>query len=170
MTTSNPAPTTSPTEADTGTDTGFELETFLPFLLNKAAEATSQAFQPAYREGYGLTRSQWRVLAITGRYGAITARDICAIAHEEKSKVSRAVSALTEAGHLTKALGQTDKRTEVLSLTEEGAALFEALGRSALQFDRDLKTALTPEKEAQFRALLSELETALTARAGHKDS
>ncbi|SFJ53551.1 MarR family winged helix-turn-helix transcriptional regulator [Celeribacter neptunius] len=166
MTSSSPTQTSASSE----TEARFELETFLPFLLNKAAEATSQAFQPAYREGYGLSRIQWRVLAITGRYGAITARDICAIAHEEKSKVSRAVSTLTEAGHLTKTLGETDKRTEVLALTENGTALFEALGQSALQFDRDLKAALTPEKEAQFRALLSDLEAALAARAGRQDS
>ncbi|MCA0043516.1 MarR family winged helix-turn-helix transcriptional regulator [Celeribacter litoreus] len=160
-------PKSSPAVSDP--EAGFELETFLPFLLNRAAEVTSQAFQPAYREGFGLTRSQWRVLAITGHYGAITARDICTIAHEEKSKISRAVSALTESGHLQKALGETDKRTEVLSLTEKGTTLFETLGQSALQFDRTLRAAFTPEKEAQFRALLSDLEAALAECSNQED-
>lgn len=161
----SPTANTQPSDAPPADDQPrFELETFLPFLLNKAAEATSQAFQPAYRVGFGLSRVQWRVLAITGRYQAITARDICAIAHEEKSKVSRAVSALTEAGHIQKSLGPTDKRTEVLSLTDQGNALFEALGQSALEFDRNLKAALTPEKETALRALLSDLHTALERR------
>ena len=69
----------------------FDLETFLPYLLNQAAEATSRSFHASYKSAYGMTRTQWRVLANLGKFGAMTARDICAISHIEKTKVSRAV-------------------------------------------------------------------------------
>lgn len=156
--------------ARVSTDDIFDLEAFLPFLMNQAAEATSRAFQPAYRDGYGLSRTQWRVLAITGRHGenqhAITSRDICNIAHEEKSRVSRAVSALHAAGLIAKTLGEADKRTELLSLTEKGREMYRTLGRSADRFDADLREVFGPKKEAQLRALLSELHAALERR-GH---
>ncbi len=33
----------------------FDLQDFLPYLLNQAAEATSRGFQATYRARYGLT-------------------------------------------------------------------------------------------------------------------
>ena len=51
---------------------GFDLESFLPYLLNQAAEATSRAFQAVYRDRYGMTRTQWRVLAHLDRSGAVS--------------------------------------------------------------------------------------------------
>ena len=71
----------------------FDLDLFLPYLLNQAAETTSFGFHAVYRDRYGMTRTQWRVLANLGKFGAMTARDICAISHIEKTKVSRAVAA-----------------------------------------------------------------------------
>ena len=75
-------------------DSDFDLERFLPYLLNQAAEATSRGFQSTYREAYGFTRTEWRVMANLGKFGAMTARDICAISHIDKTKVSRAVPAI----------------------------------------------------------------------------
>lgn len=121
---------------------GFDLEHFLPYLLNQAAEATSHGFEAIYRDGYGLTRTQWRVLANLGKFGAMTARDICAVSHIEKTKVSRAVSALEQAEMLSRTPSETDRRAEVLSLTPKGREVFEDLGRLAEEFDRQLRAAL----------------------------
>jgi hypothetical protein len=63
----------------------FDLERFLPYLLNQAAEATSKSFQASYKATYGMTRTQWRVLANLGKFGSMTARDICTISHIEKA-------------------------------------------------------------------------------------
>ncbi|NIZ12324.1 MarR family winged helix-turn-helix transcriptional regulator [Phaeobacter sp. HF9A] len=139
----------------------FDLEGFLPFLINQAAEATSKAFQPVYRDGYGLSRTQWRVLAITGRYQAISSRDICLIAHEEKSRVSRAVSALVAEGLIEKSGGEVDKRIELLTLSAKGRDLYQEIGQSAQAFDAKLQSLLGPDRDAQLRDLLTDLHVAL---------
>lgn len=36
----------------------FDIDAFLPYLLNQAAESTSRDFAPVYRSGYGMTRTQ----------------------------------------------------------------------------------------------------------------
>ena len=72
----------------------FDLSAFLPYILNQAAEATSRSFQPAYTKKYGMTRTQWRVIANIGKFGAMTAKQICDISHLEKTKVSRAITML----------------------------------------------------------------------------
>lgn len=138
----------------------FDLETFLPYLLNQAAEATSHGFQSAYRDRYGFTRTQWRVLANLGKFGAMTARDICAISHIEKTKVSRAVAALEQGEMLSRTPSETDRRAEVLSLTAKGRRVFAELGGLAVAFDRQLRDSLGSRDADKLVALLRRLAEA----------
>ncbi|MDR5653143.1 MarR family winged helix-turn-helix transcriptional regulator [Ruixingdingia sedimenti] len=141
--------------AEPGED--FDLGSFLPYLLNQAAEATSSSFHTIYREAYGMTRTQWRVLANLGRFGAMTARDICALSHIEKTKVSRAVAALEERGFLTRTPDSHDRRVEILSLTDAGRAAFADLGRRATAYGQALRRRLGPEDTARLERLLRQL-------------
>ena len=132
----------------------FDLETFLPYLLNQAAEATSRSFHASYKSAYGMTRTQWRVLANLGKFGAMTARDICAISHIEKTKVSRAVSALEAEGLLARNPSPQDRRAEILSLTAPGEAVFRDLGQRAIAYDQALRARIGPEIAAQLDSWL----------------
>ena len=143
--------------ADQEHDVDFDLEQFLPYLLNQAAEVTSRSFQAIYREHYGMTRTQWRVMANLGKFGAMTAKDICVISHVEKTKVSRAVSALEADGCLLRTPSEEDRRAEILSLTDKGRTAFADLGQRAIAYDRDLRRRLGPELTIQLDALLKRL-------------
>ena len=123
----------------------FDLEGFLPYLLNQAAEATSRSFHASYRSIYGMTRTQWRVLANLGKFGSMTARDICTISHIEKTKVSRAIAALEQGGLLSRSPSPKDGRAEILVLTGRGQDVFADLGQRALAYDRALRDRLGPE-------------------------
>lgn len=135
----------------------FDLETFLPYVLNQAAEATSHAFHALYRDRYGMTRTQWRVMANLGKFGAMTASEICAISHVEKTKVSRAVSALEAAGMLSRAPSPDDRRAEILGLTEKGKAAFADLGKLAKTFDKTLREMIGPGDAAVIDGILRRL-------------
>jgi len=135
----------------------FDLSQFLPYLLNQAAEAASQSFQMVYRAEFGMSRTQWRVLANLGKFGAMTAAEICRISHMEKTKVSRAVAVMEADGLLERATSTQDRRAEYLSLTLKGSELFEELGRRASRYDKDLRKALGPEVAAALDAALRSL-------------
>lgn len=125
----------------------FDLELFLPYLLNQAAEATSAAFQVHYRTEYGLTRTQWRVMANLGKHGVMTAAEICRRTYIDKTKVSRAVLALEAAGMLRRGVVAGDRRQESLTLTKKGQDAFAVLGQRALAFDRVLRDRLGAEAD-----------------------
>lgn len=135
----------------------FDLQDFLPYLLNQAAEATSRDFQPQYRSDFGMTRVQWRVMANLGKFGAMTATEICRISHMEKTKVSRAVAGLETAGLLQRAPGPADRRTETLSLTEQGQAAFAVLGQRARSYDTALRAELGQDLADRLDTLLRRL-------------
>lgn len=157
MTAPMTAPESSPDRPE------FDLQAFLPYLLNQAAEATSRGFHAIYRESYGFSRTQWRVMANLGKFGAMTARDICAISHIEKTRVSRAVAALEAGGLLRRMPSERDRRAEILSLTDRGREVFADLGRRALDYDRDLRARLGAETAGRLDAILAVLLAAAPA-------
>lgn len=136
---------------------GFDLESFLPYLLNQAAEATSRAFQAVYRDRYGMTRTQWRVLAHLGQFGDMTARDICARSLIEKTKVSRAVAALEADGMLDRAPSPEDGRAEILSLTDRGRMAYADLGELAKAHDQALRRTVGSDASAKLDEVLRRL-------------
>ncbi len=71
------------------------LENFIPYRLNKAAEAISQRFASLYHDRYGLTRPEWRTLATLGQFGKLTATAIGAHSSMHKTKVSRGQCSLS---------------------------------------------------------------------------
>jgi DNA-binding MarR family transcriptional regulator len=147
----------------------FDLQDFLPYLLNQAAEATSRGFESVYKDRYAMTRTQWRVLANLGRFGAMTARDICRISHIEKTKVSRAVAALETDGMLARTPSPEDRRAEHLSLTPRGQEVFAELGQQALAFDAALRDRLGPEVSGRIDTILREIIALQVEPVSHED-
>lgn len=137
--------------------TAFQLSDFMPYLLNRAAEVTSLEFQKSYKEKYGMLRTEWRVLFHLGRYGDLTAKQICTMSDLHKTKVSRAVSALEQRRFLSRTEVPSDRRHETLSLTKQGMAAFVELQREALTFNDDLMAGFSPEEQKIFRRCLEKL-------------
>ena len=123
--------------------TDFELQNFLPYLLNQAADASGLEFQRYYKDRYGMLRTEWRVLFHLGHYGEMTAKDICDRARLHKTKVSRAVRALEQKRFLSRAELSDDRRHETLALTKSGFSAYTDLIRSAAQFDAGLVAAFS---------------------------
>ena len=116
----------------------FDLETFLPFRIHQASEAVSQSFRAVYRAEYNMTRSQWRVLAHLGQYGAMTATEISESAGLHKTKVSRAVRDLEQRRWLNRQADQRDRRVQILQLTSQGKSAYQRLGKLARIYNRQL--------------------------------
>lgn len=132
----------------------FDLRDFTPYMLTMAAEAASAEFQPLYKARYGMLRTEWRVLFHLGRYGEMTARDICDRARLHKTKVSRAVATLEEKRFLSRARREDDRRHERLALTKTGWATFDTLLQEARRFDETLMRDFTDQERAVLRRCL----------------
>lgn len=148
---------TTPNFGNMKDNDSFDLQDFIPYLLNQAADATSREFETHYKAKYGMLRTEWRVIFHLGRYGDLTAKDICDRARIHKTKVSRAVHALENKGYLSRKARPEDRRHEALILTSEGTRVFDDLYRAAQEFDENLMADFTPEDRANMRRLLMKL-------------
>ncbi|WP_336055960.1 MarR family winged helix-turn-helix transcriptional regulator [Nitratireductor sp. CH_MIT9313-5] len=141
------------------------LEDFLPYRLNRLAEAVSRDFSRIYRERYGLTRPEWRTLAALGQYCTMTATQIGANSAMHKTKVSRAVAELERRGWLLRETDPSDRRVEHLQLSRSGTAAYRALVPLAKDYERKLLAALEAAEQANVVAGMSALERVVNEKS-----
>ncbi|MBU2983182.1 MarR family transcriptional regulator [Lentibacter algarum] len=135
----------------------FQLQGFLPYLLNQAAEESSLAFQRIYKDRYGMLRTEWRVLFHLGIYGTLSAKEIGERTKMHKTKISRAVAKLEERRLLTRQRDEADRRLEYLTLTAAGQAAYVDLRSVAKEYDAGLAEQFSPEDIAKLRQMLRHL-------------
>ncbi len=135
----------------------FALETFLPYRLSLLSNTISEGIATAYRDVHGLSLTEWRVVAILGRFPDLTATNIMARGAMDKVPVSRAVARLEERGLVRRKADNEDRRRLTLRLTAGGVKLFNAVVPEALAYERQLLSTLDPEEAAQLETLLDKL-------------
>ncbi|ASY64387.1 Transcriptional regulator, MarR family [Sinorhizobium sojae CCBAU 05684] len=124
-------------------DHAFELESFLPYRLNRAAEFVALRFAAQYKARYRLTRPEWRTLAALGSLGRrMTATEIGAHSSMHKTKVSRAVFSLEQRRWLKREEDDRDRRVEHLALTPAGEQAYRELTALAGTYQAELLSTL----------------------------
>ncbi len=135
----------------------FALEAFLPYRLSLLSNTISEGIATAYRDVHGLSLTEWRVVAILGRFPDLTATNIMARGAMDKVPVSRAVARLEERGLVRRKADSEDRRRLTLRLTPHGVKLFNAVVPEALAYERELLNRLSKGERAQLDALLDKL-------------
>ena len=143
----------------------FDLESFLPYRLNRAAELVSLSFAREYKLRYRITRPEWRTLAALGSVGSMTATEVGEHSNMHKTKVSRAVRALEQRRWLKRTEDGADRRVEHLELTALGQKSYREITALARAYQASLEQTLGKEAVERMEAGLAEVEKALMASA-----
>ena len=135
----------------------FDLQLFLPYLLNQAAEDSSLSFQRVYKDRYGMLRTEWRVLFHLGIFGQMTARDISMWAKIHKTKISRAVQKLADRRFVKRERSLEDRRQEQLELTPTGRSAYLDLRQTAYHYQTMLSADFSQAELALLQRMLLRL-------------
>jgi DNA-binding MarR family transcriptional regulator len=149
----------------TASPDSLHLEQFLPYRLSILSNAVSTAIADAYRQRHELTIPEWRVIAVLARYPGISAREVAQKTRMDADAVSRAVPRLLRARRVRRATAQEDRRRSILSLSEQGMAVYREVVPFALQYESALLAALRPAE----RRVLDEILGKLTDQAHRLD-
>ena len=139
----------------------LDLEHFLPYRLSVLSNRVSQTIADFYVERFGLAVTEWRVIAVLGRFPGLSANGVAVRTAMDKVAVSRAVSRLLERGLLEREVHGDDRRRSVLALSEAGYRIHDDVAPLALAFEQRLLAGMdASERELLFRLLdrLDELE------------
>lgn len=141
------------------------LEYFMPFRLNRLADAVSTNLSAIYRDRFGLQIPEWRVLVTVGKSRARTAQQIAMSTRMHKTRVSRAVVSLENRKLIVRLSNDEDGREIPLGLTQAGQRMYAALVPLALQRERHLLSCLSPTERRAFLDAVTKLEISLDLHA-----
>ena len=144
---------------------GLELEQFLPYRLSVLSNRISGAIAREYSQRFDLGVTEWRVMAVLGRYPDLSASEVAQRTAMDKVAVSRAVASLLEAGRLQRDIHDGDRRRSVLRLSPVGHAIYDEVAPLALRFERELLARLGIDEQQWLSRILDRLEAAESAQA-----
>jgi DNA-binding MarR family transcriptional regulator len=135
----------------------LELERFLPYRLSVLSNTISAAIARDYGERFGLAVTEWRVLAVLGRYDGLSAVEVAERTAMDKVAVSRAVNSLLKANRIKRGTHADDQRRSVLALSAKGRKVYGDVARTALRYERELLAVLDGDERRWLERILGKL-------------
>jgi len=135
----------------------LDLEHFLPYRLSVLTNRISRGLADIYEARFGISVTEWRVIAVLGRYPELSANGVAERTAMDKVAVSRAVGRLLERGLIEREMHDSDRRRSVLQLSEAGYAVYDVVVPLALDYEREAYAALDAEEREQLDRLLGKL-------------
>lgn len=132
----------------------LDLEHFLPYRLSVLSNRISQDIARLYAERFDLGVTEWRLLAVLGRYPGLSASELAERTAMDKVAVSRAVASLLAAGRITRDTHGADRRRSVLELSEEGQRVYAEVAPAALAYERRLLSNLSAADRGELSRLI----------------
>jgi DNA-binding MarR family transcriptional regulator len=143
----------------------LELDRFLPYRLSVLSNRISQDIARLYAQRFALSVTEWRVLAVLGRYPELSASEVAERTAMDKVAVSRAVASLIRDGRLKRRTHGDDRRRSVLALSAKGYRIYDEVAPLALRFERELLATLDAEEQRALTRILDRLDAAESAQA-----
>lgn len=140
------------------TDKMLRLDDFLPYRLSFTTALLSDSIAQSYEALFGISITEWRVIAWVAEKGCITQQQICAQTRMDKVTVSRAAIALTDRGVLHRLPNPEDRRSHLLTLTAEGERLHAAIAPKALELERRVFSHFSEAEVGAFRSMLRRID------------
>jgi DNA-binding MarR family transcriptional regulator len=138
----------------------LRLDAFVPYRMSIASNRVSQVVATAYEALFGLSIPEWRLVAVLAETPAMTQLEIGVRTAMDKMTVSRAAIALVERGLVAREDHPSDRRSNLLSLTDIGTNLYEQVAPAALDLERRLLSGFSAAEIEQFLDVLRRLELA----------
>lgn len=135
----------------------FDLETFLPYLVNVLASQLGNGLARIYAKRFDISIAEWRVIAHLSLNRNVSVRDIHEAVDMDKAKVSRAAARLEMLGYVEKRVNTNDRRLVEMALSRKGKALLVEIAPLALAYQDDALSALDKEEQATLRRLVQKL-------------
>ncbi len=156
----NPAPAEKACD-----ESDFAAEGLIADRLATLSSLVSRGLARLYSVRFGLTISDWRVLAVISRYPGASSNAVCELAAMDKVRVSRAVSRLLESSRIERRSDKQDRRRSKLYLTEEGRDIHTEVVPVARAYEAKLLAGLSDEEAHLLERLLGALESSVLGMA-----
>ena len=136
----------------------LELDRFLPYRLSVLSNRISQDIARLYAERFALSVTEWRILAVLGRYPDLSATEVAERTAMDKVAVSRAVTRLLASGRLRRRSDGQDRRRSLLQLSAKGCRVYDEVAPLALAYERQLLAGFDHGERVALDRVLARME------------
>ena len=136
-------------------------------LLFRISRLLATGGRPIVRlcEGrYGITRREWRVLALLARFDGLLSSELAEHAQLDRARTSKAVTSLVGKLLVSRTVRPGDRRQASLALTPAGRQLFDELFPQVRAINEQLLSVLAPGDAERLDAMLERLQAGVDAQ------
>jgi DNA-binding MarR family transcriptional regulator len=131
--------------------------------------AASGAMTTRLCEGrYGITRREWRLIALLAAHGAMSPSELAERAHLERARISRLITDLVARQLVRRRAVPEDLRRAQVELSAAGQRLYEDLFPQTVQFNCAVVQALSADELRVFEHAMDKLTVAAERIAAAK--
>lgn len=107
---------------------------------------------------FGITRREWRVMTVLQKAQSILPSQLAELAQLDRARTSRAITSLVGKALVTRTPRPANRREAILTLTDKGQQVYEALIPLAVDINRQLTSVLTTAQARQLDTMLQQLQ------------
>lgn len=138
----------------------LSLEEFLPYRLSVTTNLVSNLVAAAYRQLFDIDISEWRLIAVLAERSELNQQSLGEATRMDKLTVSRAAVRLAKRGLILRRTSERDRRNQLLSLSDDGQALYDHVAPKALEIEKTIFACLSERQRTELETMLREIETA----------
>ncbi|MEJ8821679.1 MarR family winged helix-turn-helix transcriptional regulator [Variovorax humicola] len=150
----------------------LNVDAFITTMMSQVGNALRRTLTMPYAEQFGLSVSEWRLLALVAHAGRIAFSDLVVQSTSDKALVSRTLKLLEGRGLVVlEPEGNTPRKKIYCRITPEGQALHaEAIPIARRRQAAAIRVLPPDERDAMYRALLKLREYCRAAEEGREDN
>jgi len=134
----------------------FDIHEYIPYLINRAAIVLVDRFQEGLKE-HGLSRAEWRVLAILNQRGPTRFGALAGLSALEPPTLSRVLGALSKRGLVIRTKSDIDARGVVIAPGEGVRDIVHKILPHALEVERIATLGMSDDEAHFFLRLLQRI-------------
>ena len=144
-----------PTRPARSTPPAIPLEGRLSYRCAMISTRIARFLGPMWETRYGLGVDTWRILAIIGRFGPLSAKEVATRSSNDAFHVSRAIERLARKKLIRRDVDPQDRRRARLALTAAGRAAHDAIEQALTRLESELLAGLKESERETLRSALS---------------
>lgn len=136
----------------------IDLSNHLPYKLAVLSNSIKRTTSDRFVIDSSLSPRDWRVLVIIGNENSVTAADVVERTGMDKATVTRACQSLQSKNLIEKSSHPTDKRSQLLTLSQQGSVEFNRLAPKMISSDQEYRSALSRGENLLLMELIDKLQ------------
>ncbi len=141
----------------------YDPEQSIFLLLKQTSKAFKEKLNRSFIEaGYDVTGEQWRIIRCLWHNDGQTQQNLANVVRTDKTGITRIIDSLEKRDLVMRVPDKTDRRQNLIYLTNKGKALQEKLMQIFVNLSSEIQKDIDPDEFNVFRQVLNKIYHNLT--------